>query len=79
MVEGKRSKEYNEGYKAALEDLKDENDLKLFIDGYKRGFSDGFSAAREDMKMMMMAGMPPEIKKQMEEGAEAGSIWGWPW
>jgi hypothetical protein len=78
MVEGKRSKEYNEGYKDAIEDLKDEQNLKLFMEGYKSGFSDGYTAAREELKMMMMSNLPPEIRQQMEEGAEAGG-WRWPW
>lgn len=78
MANGKRSKEYNEGYKDALEDLKDEEKIKLFIDGYKSGFGDGYTAAREELKTMLMGKMPPEIRQQMEEGAETGG-WVWPW
>lgn len=78
MVEGKRSKEYNEGYKSALEDLKDEENMKLFIEGYKLGYRDGYKAAMSELKMMMMGKMPPEIRQQMEEGAEPGG-WVWPW
>lgn len=79
MANGKRSKEYNEGYKAALDDLKDEEQVKLFIDGYKSGFMDGYKAAREELKMMLMSKMPPEIRQQMEEGAEPAGGWVWPW
>ncbi len=78
MVEGKRSKEYNEGYNDAKEDLKDEKNMNLFTEGYKSGYRDGYKAAMSDFKMMMMGKMPPEIKQQMEEGAEPGP-WMWPW
>ncbi len=78
MVEGKRSKEYKEGYKAAQKDLEDKENIKLFMEGYKSGFRDGYMAAREESKMMMMSKMPPEIRDQMKEGAEPGGWW-WPW
>ena len=61
-----------------LKDLKDEKNMNLFMEGYKSGYRDGYKAAMSDLKTMMMGKMPPEIKQQMEEGAEPGP-WIWPW
>ena len=51
--------------------------LDLFAEGYKTGFADGYKAAREEIKEMMLSQMPSDIKKQMDEGAEPVG-WG-PW
>jgi flagellar biosynthesis/type III secretory pathway protein FliH len=76
MDEGKRSKEYNKGYEDAEKDLLDKENVKLFTEGYKAGFRDGYQAARSEMQRLMMDKVPPEIQKQMEEGGQG--IW-WPW
>lgn len=39
-------------------------------------YNKGYKAAMEDMKKLAMKQMPPEIKKQIEEGNP--NIW-WPW
>lgn len=77
MEEGKRSKEYNQGYEDAKKDILEEKKIKIFTEGYKTGYRDGYQAAMEDLKKKMMSKMPPEIKQQMEEGG-AQPIW-WPW
>lgn len=76
MDEGKRSKEYNKGYKDAEKDLLDKENVKLFAEGYKAGYRDGYMTAMKEIKKTMMAKMPPEIKQQMEDGGQG--IW-WPW
>lgn len=78
MEEGKRSKEYNQGYEDAKKDIVDDKKLKLFAEGYKAGYRDGYQAAKEDLKKMMMSKMPPEIQQQMGEGG-AQPMWLWPW
>ena len=73
----KRSEEYKKGYEAAEKDFLDDEKVKLFKDGYKKGYRDGYQAAMKDAKIMAMKKMPPEIRKQMEEGTSQG-VW-WPW
>lgn len=47
--------------------------VEYFGDGYKAGFRDGYLAAIEEIR-----NMPPEVKKQIEEGAQPiGWPWGW--
>jgi hypothetical protein len=76
MDDGKRSKEYNQGYEDAEKDLLDKENVKLFTEGYKAGYRDGYQAAMKEMKKVMTDQMPPEIKRQMEEGGQG--VW-WPW
>jgi hypothetical protein len=78
MEEGKRSKEYNKGYKDAEKDLLDKENMKLFTEGYKSGYKDGYKVAMKDVKKMMLLKVPPEIRKQMEEEG-AQPQWPWPW
>jgi flagellar biosynthesis/type III secretory pathway protein FliH len=71
-----RKKEFEEGYKAATDDIKDDDkSFKAFAEGYKAGYRDGYQAAVEDIKKMSLLSIPKEIRDQMgEEGAQPG----WP-
>lgn len=81
--EKSRGEKYNEGYKDAKDECDEKMNKKecvdLFIDGYKKGFQDGYKAAAEEIKemKMMIIQMPPETRqKMMEEGAQGGwPIW----
>lgn len=79
MKEGKkgiRSIEYNKGYEAAAKDFLDDEKLKEFKEGYKIGYRDGYQAALNDLKKSALLKLPPEVRQQMEEGAQP---WDWPW
>lgn len=68
--------EYEEGYKAAENDFLDENKLKLFEEGFKAGYRDGYNAAVEDTKQLLYLNVPNEIREQIEEGAQPGwRVW----
>jgi flagellar biosynthesis/type III secretory pathway protein FliH len=56
--------------------LDDDKCLKLFGEGYKKGYNAGYQAAVEDMRMKMFQ-LSPEIRQKMsEDGAQPQ--W-WPW
>lgn len=76
MDERKRSDEYNKGYEDAEKDFLDKEKVKLFKEGYKAGYRDGYKEAMKDAKKFALEQMPPEIKRQMEEGGQG--IW-LPW
>lgn len=71
---GDRKAEYEKGYKAAEQDFLDKDNIKLFRKGYKKGYRDGYQAAMEDTKRLILLNAPPEIREQMEAGAQPG----WP-
>ncbi len=73
----KRSEEYKKGYEDAEKDFLDKEKVKLFEDGYKTGYRDGYQAGMMAAMKLAMEKMPPEIKRQMEEGTSQG-VW-WPW
>lgn len=77
MDKRKRSEEYNKGYDDAEKDFLDKEKVKLFKEGYKAGFRDGYNEGMRDAKKFALEQMPPEIRKQLEEGGGQG-IW-WPW
>jgi flagellar biosynthesis/type III secretory pathway protein FliH len=81
MSEDSEIKTYDEGVKDAKNEYEKrfakKQSLDLFAEGYKIGFAEGYKAGREEFKAMMLSQMPPDIKKQMDEGAQSK---GWvPW
>jgi hypothetical protein len=81
MVEKSTIKTYDDGVKdgkaECKKQMKNPECLEMYSEGYKSGFQDGYNAAREEIKEMMLTQMPPEIKKQIDEGAQPV---GWvPW
>jgi hypothetical protein len=81
MEEKSTIKTYDDGVKDGNEEckkqMKDSECLEMFSDGYKSGFQDGYNAAREEVKEMMLTKMPPEVRKQIEDSAQP---MGWlPW
>jgi len=68
-------KKFQEAVKAECEkQFKKTASLGKFAEGYKSGFRDGYKAAMEDIRKMM-GPIPPEFRKEMEDGAQP--IW-WP-
>ncbi|MDD1775109.1 MAG: hypothetical protein LUQ24_06225 [Methanobacterium sp.] len=71
MPKGKRSKEFNEGYDAAIADLSEEENKKLFMEGYKAGFRDGAMAFAKEVKNRV----PSDLKQTDDETQP----WIWMW
>jgi len=79
MVEKSNIKTYDDGVKdgkaECKKQMKNPECIEMYSDGYKTGFKDGYQAAREEIKEMMLTQMPPEIKKQIEDGAQTWGPW----
>ena len=59
--------------------MKDDKCIKLFTEGYKKGFNEGYKAAIEDVRTKMCQ-IPPQISQNIGQGQDgtAQPQW-WPW
>lgn len=79
MDEEDKIKTYDDGVRAGKKQtekkMQNKECLDLYKEGYKSGFRDGYKAAQEEFRERMLTQMPPEIRKQIDEGAQPA---GWP-